>query len=103
MPMPAGLTLALRSLIGDGRYHILREKAACAEGYQRYADLFRRTPSPRSILLCCPEHCNIGDHTIAYNEHQFLAESDHSLQEFGGNYGKNAQIHPLVHHACKDT
>ena len=81
----SSFTLALRSLIGDGRYHILREKATCAEGYQRYADLFRRTPSPRSILLCCPEHCNIGDHAIAYAERRMLGRLDRPVLSFCGN------------------
>lgn len=96
----SSFALALRSLIGDGRYHILREKNTCAEGYQRYADLFRRTPSPRSILLCCPEHCNIGDHAIAYAERRFLAESNRPLLEFGGNMTKTLRC---IRHAGQES
>ncbi|KAB7789553.1 polysaccharide pyruvyl transferase family protein [Bifidobacterium leontopitheci] len=86
--MSTGLTLALRSLIGDGRYHMLREKDICKEGYQRYADAFRKTPAPRNLLFCVPEHCNIGDHAIAYAERRLLADSDRPLLEFGGNMAR---------------
>lgn len=84
--MRSSLALALQSLIGDGRYRMIRDKSLCEDGYTALAPQFRNTPSPRNLLFCVPEHCNIGDHAIAYAERRMLlAQSDRPLLEFAGN------------------
>lgn len=75
----------IRSILGDGRYRMLRELDICASGYERFADEFRSVKGPKNILLCCPEHCNIGDHAIAYAERQLLKSMDRPYLEFSGS------------------
>ena len=84
--MASSLSFALQSLIGDGRYRMIRNRELSEQGYAQLAPLFQNTPSPRNLLFCVPEHCNIGDHAIAYAERRMLtALSDRPLLEFAGD------------------
>lgn len=73
--MPLNLPLALRSLLGDYRYGMLRDRKLCQQGLREYSAQLSSTPSPRNMLLCLPAHNNIGDHAIAYAEHRLLASA----------------------------
>lgn len=77
-----------KELIGDGRYKLIRNAKTVRAGYEQYADEFRRHPSPRNIILCYPQHNNIGDHAIGYAETRILGEQDKELLVFGGDMTK---------------
>lgn len=75
----------LHRILGDERYFALCKYAAERKTYRKYAPEFKNTPSPRNVLLCCPEHCNIGDHAIAYAERRLLASLDKPFLSFCGD------------------
>lgn len=83
------LLRAAQKLLGDDRYEAFHTRVANELAVRRYADLFASHPSPRSILFCTPEYCNLGDHAIAYAERRMLAaQSDRPLLEFSGDMTK---------------
>lgn len=87
--MVSSLVFFAQSLIGDGRYRMIRERELCERGFKEYAPQFLGTKAPRSLLFCVPEHCNIGDHAIAFAERRMLlSESSRPLLEFSGDMAK---------------
>lgn len=61
-------------LIGAGRLSMWRHRSLVTEGHRAYDERFKALiGSPKNILTCCPNHCNIGDHAIAVAERRMLA------------------------------
>ena len=77
---------AVKELFGDGRLRMWTQHAACEEGLRLHGAKFAViADTPKNILTCCPDHCNIGDHAIAVAERRLLAASARPCLSFDGD------------------
>lgn len=63
-----------KELLGDSSFAIMRHRDLAAEGMAAYGDAFRATlGEARNLLMCLPDHANLGDQAIAVAERRMLA------------------------------
>lgn len=80
------LKYTLQELVGDGRLCMWRHRDRCNAGMQQYGDRFAAiADTPKNILTCCPDYCNLGDHAIALAERRLLAASERPYLSFAGD------------------
>ncbi|PKD13318.1 Polysaccharide pyruvyl transferase [Bifidobacterium longum] len=80
------ITYAVKDILGDAKFELIRHNDLAQEGLKKYGKLFEDTAeSPRNILTCCPHHGNLGDHAIALAERRVLRRGQRPLLSFDGD------------------
>lgn len=78
----------IRDMLGDARYASLRHPKMVRRGFGGYESVFRGVEGPKNILLCCPEHTNIGDQAITLAECRMLQQSERPFIALSGDTTK---------------
>ena len=86
--MKTEIGLLIRDILGDARYASLRHPKMVRRGFGEYESVFRGVEGPKNILLCCPEHTNIGDQAITLAECRMLQQSERPFIALSGDTTK---------------
>lgn len=73
--MSINFPFMVKELMGDDRFALLCHRDLARQGIEEYGKQFEALAGQRkNILVCCPDHDNIGDHAIAVAEMQLLSK-----------------------------
>lgn len=80
------MTDLAKRVLGDDTYALLRHPRAARDGLKRYGPQIAGGGRRRSVLTCCPNHGNLGDHAIAIAERRMLNRvNSHPPLSFSGD------------------
>lgn len=73
--MSVNFSFMIKELMGDERFALLFHRDLAQQGIEEYGKRFEALAGQhKNILVCCPDHDNIGDHAIAVAEMQLLSK-----------------------------